>query len=167
ADRFTAPGLGKETCSYNAPYTNFFQGFFIAPHVVMQSMKGSLLFSKVYEQAGYKVNPSSRTMRSDIVQAIEFKTERELVEFCKGIQMAAPVDSFVTPAPWDMPGYSNKVIMASGSFVQGSSMEFSADGPIREPYIAYVQGGLTYEHIRMGVMYSLEALRKLKEMRNV
>lgn len=158
ANRFAAPGLGKDTCSYSASYTNFFQGFFLAPHIVCQSVKGSILMSKVYEKAGYKVSPTSKAQRSDLIQSITFNTEKELISFCQGIQMAAPVDSFVVPEPWDMPGYSDKIIMASGSFIQGSSIEFSADAPIKEPYTAFAQGGLTYEHIRLGVMYSLEKL---------
>lgn len=162
ADRFSAPGLGKDTCSYNAVYTNFFQGFFLAPHIVLQSIKGSLLMAKAFEKSGYKVSPTPTELRSDLIQSIRFNTDTELIEFCKGIQKAAPVDSFVVPEPWDMPGYSDKIIMASGSFIQGSSIEFSADAPIKEPYIAFAQGGLTYEHIRLGVMYALEAVLPLK-----
>ncbi len=162
ADRFSAPGLGKETCSYNAVYTNFFQGFFLAPHIVLQSIKGAILMAKAYEKAGYKARPRATASRSDLIQSIEFNTEEELIEFCKGIQKAAPVDSFVIPEPWDMPGYSDKIIMASGSFIQGSSIEFSADAPIKKPYIAFAQGGLTYEHIKLGIMYSLDEMSKFK-----
>lgn len=160
ADRFSAPGLGKDTCSFNSSYTPFFQGFFLAPHIVSQSIKGSILMAKVYEELGYTVNPKSDDFRSDLIQSITFSSENELVDFCQGIQQAAPVDSFVTPQPWDMPGYSNKVIMAAGAFIQGSSIEFSADAPIKSPYIAFAQGGLTYEHVKLGIMFAIEKIKK-------
>lgn len=149
SSRFIAPGIGLENGSYAGSYTPFFQGVFSAPHVVLNAMKGSILFGKVAEKFGIVSYPKFEDMPHDIVRTIEFGSEEKLVEFCRIIQKLSPIDSNVVPYPWDMPGYDDKVIMASGSFVQGSSIELSADGPIRPPYIAYMQGGLTYEHLKI------------------
>ena len=163
--RLTVPGMGREVGSYDASYRPFYQGLFLAPHTVAQSLKSAVLFAGVFERAGLVSMPESDAPRSDIVQALRFKDARGLIAFCKSIQQAAPIDSFVTPEPWDMPGYQSQVIMAAGAFVQGSSIELSADGPITAPYTAYVQGGLTYAHGRMGAMFAVDALVKAGEMR--
>lgn len=158
ANRSTAPGLGKE-CGLTFGMTrNILQGLFLAPHVVSEAMKGALLVGAVYKGLGFDIIPKINDHRSDIVQAIKLNSPEMVKEFCKGIQSASAVDSHVIPMAWDMPGYENKVIMASGGFVEGSSIELSADGPMREPYFAYYQGGLTYEHCKIGVMKSLNNL---------
>lgn len=158
ANRSTAPGLGKD-CGLSFGMTrNILQGLFLAPHVVVEAIKGALLMGIVYKELGFEIVPEIDDVRSDIIQAIKFETPERVVEFCKGIQNASPVDSNVVPTPWDMPGYEDKVIMAAGGFVEGSSIELSADGPIREPYYAYYQGGLTYAHCKLGVMKSLNNL---------
>ncbi len=149
SSRFIAPSIGLEIGSYAGSYTPFFQGVFSAPHVVLSALKGSILFGRVAEKFGVKSTPLFGDMPHDIVRTIVFGKEDGLVEFCRTIQKLSPVDSSVVPYPWDMPGYNDKVIMAAGAFVQGSSIELSADGPIREPYIAYMQGGLTYEHVKL------------------
>ncbi|MDH8676560.1 methionine gamma-lyase family protein [Fusibacter bizertensis] len=159
AGRMTSPGIGKE-CGLTFGQTRpILQGLFMAPKVVSGALKGAILCAKVYETLGYKVNPSPEASRSDIIQAIEFGTPDKVISFCRGIQSASPIDSFVTPEPWAMPGYTSDVIMAAGAFVQGSSIELSADAPIRPPYIAYFQGGLTYEHSKFGVIKSLQTLQ--------
>ncbi len=165
AQRVTVPGMGREVGSYAGGYQPFFQGLFLAPHTTAQSLRTAILFAKAFERLGMVSMPSSMDERYDIVQALRFKSEKPLIEFCKSIQKAAPVDSNVTPEPWDMPGYSDKVIMAAGAFVQGASIELSADAPIRAPYTAYIQGGLTYAHGRLGVMYALDALERAGEIR--
>jgi len=157
---FTTPGLGKEIGSYAASYAPFFQGLFLAPHTVSQALKGAILTARVFETLGYNVFPCSQDSRSDIIQSIEFKCAEELIAFCQAIQAASPVDAHVVPYPWDMPGYSHKVIMAAGTFVQGASIELSADAPIKEPYIAFVQGGLTYEHVKIALMIVVESLKR-------
>lgn len=146
AAHLTAPGLGKELGSYEASYRLFYEGLFLAPHVVAQSLKIAMLFSEVFSNMGYRVFPDNTTDRSDIVQAIQFDDENMIIKFCQIIQSSSPIDSYAIPEPWDMPGYDNKIIMASGSFVSGSSIELSADAPIRKPYTVYFQGGLTLEH---------------------
>lgn len=146
ATRLTAPGLGTELGSYESSYRLFYEGLFLAPHVVNQSIKIAMLFSEVFSNLGYKTYPENNDARSDIVQAIEFGNPDKVIKFCQLIQSCSPVDSFAIPEPWDMPGYDNKIIMASGSFVSGSSIELSADAPIRPPYVVYMQGGLTLEH---------------------
>lgn len=146
AGRLTVPGIGMEAGSYQASYLPFFQGLFIAPHVVAQAMKTSALFASVFSRLGYSTFPEPNTIGHDIITSIKFNTKDELLAFCCEIQNSSPVDSFATPEPWDMPGYAHQVIMAAGAFVQGSSIELSADSPIVEPYIAYCQGSLTYEH---------------------
>lgn len=160
ADRMTSPGIGKECGLTFGQTRTILQGFFLAPKVVSGALKGAILCAKVFEDLGYHVNPKSSETRSDIIQAIEFKSAEKVIAFCRGIQSASPVDSFVSPEPWAMPGYSSDVIMAAGAFVQGSSIELSADAPIREPYIAYFQGGLTYEHSKFGVIKALDRLKK-------
>ncbi len=149
AKRFTCPSLGTEVGSYEIGYRMFFQGLFMAPHTVCQAMKGSLLISKLAEIKGYKAIPSTEENSSDIVRSIVFNDEAKLVSFVQTIQKYSPVDSFALPMPWDMPGYKDQVIMAAGTFVAGSSIELSCDSPIRPPYVAYFQGGLTYEHVKM------------------
>ena len=156
--RMTSPGIGKE-CGLTFGLTrNMFQGLFIAPQVVTEALKGALLCAKVFEKLGYEVCPGFSDRRSDIIQAIKLGSPEKVIAFCEGIQAAAPVDSYVTPVPWDMPGYDSPVIMAAGFFVQGSSIELSADAPIKEPYIAYFQGGLTYEHAKFGVLKGMQSM---------
>ena len=156
--RLTAPGLGKEVGASLGVMQSFFQGFFLAPTVVSSALKGAILAANIYEKLGYKVVPNSTEQRNDIIQAVEFGTPEGVVAFCQGIQAAAPVDSYVTPEPWAMPGYDSDVIMAAGAFVQGSSIELSADGPIKPPYAVFFQGGLTYPHAKLGITMSLEYL---------
>lgn len=156
--RLTAPGLGKEVGASLGVMQSFFQGFFLAPTVVSSALKGAILAANIYEKLGYKVVPNSTEQRNDIIQAVEFGTPEGVIAFCQGIQAAAPVDSYVTPEPWAMPGYDSDVIMAAGAFVQGSSIELSADGPIKPPYAVFFQGGLTYPHAKLGITMSLEYL---------
>lgn len=152
SSRFIAPGIGMDLGSYAGNYTPFFQGIFSAPHVVLGALKGSILFGQVASKFGIKSFPKLDQMPHDIVRSIEFGDADKLIEFCRLIQSLSPVDSSAVPFPWDMPGYNDKIIMASGSFIQGSSIELSADGPIRPPYICYLQGGLTYEHIKIATI---------------
>lgn len=156
--RMTSPGIGGECGLTFGQTRTMLQGLFMAPKVVNGAVKGAVLCAGVYELLGFDVCPASSDSRSDIIQAIKLGTPEGIVAFCKGIQAAAPIDSFVTPVPWEMPGYDSQVIMAAGAFVQGSSIELSADAPIREPYIVYFQGGLTYEHSKFGVIKSVQAL---------
>lgn len=149
SSRFIAPGVGMKLGSYAGSYTPFFQGLFSAPHVVLGALKGNILFGRVAERFGIKSFPKFGEMPHDIVRSIEFGDKDKLIEFCRLIQKLSPVDSSVVPFPWDMAGYNDQVIMAAGAFVQGSSIELSADGPIREPYMCYLQGGLTYEHLKI------------------
>lgn len=149
SSRFIAPSIGLEVGSYAGSYTPFFQGAFIAPHVVLNALKGNILFGRVAEKLGMSSLPKFGDMPHDIVRTIVFGNADRLIEFCRIIQKLSPVDSAVVPYPWDMPGYNDQVIMAAGAFVQGSSIELSADGPIREPYIGYMQGGVTYEHVKI------------------
>lgn len=158
AGRLTSPGIGKECGLTFGQTRTMLQGLFIAPKVVSGALKGAILCAESYRRLGYRVNPEPNDVRSDIIQAIEFGDAEKVIKFCQGIQSASPIDSYVTPEPWAMPGYSSDVIMAAGAFVQGSSIELSADAPIRPPYIAYFQGGLTYEHSKFGVIKSLNAL---------
>lgn len=156
AYRLTSPGLGKEVGATLGLTTSFTQGLFLAPNVVKGALKGAIFAANVYEKLGFTVIPDSQESRHDIIQEVEFHDEELMCAFCEGIQAAAPVDSFVKPEPWDMPGYDAKVIMAAGAFVSGSSIELSADGPLKEPYAVYFQGGLTYEHVKFGIMMSLQ-----------
>lgn len=160
AGRLTAPGLGRELGSYAASYRPFYQGLFMAPHTVAQALKTALLASRLFDNLGFETSPSSTETRADIIQAIKMQTPERLVAFCQGIQTASPVDSMAMPEPWDMPGYDDQVVMAAGTFVAGASIELSADGPIRPPYTAFMQGGLTYSHGRIALS---EALRRMME----
>lgn len=157
-NRLTAPGVGGEVGSYNSSYQNFYQGFFMAPHVTAQALKCSILFGAVFDKLGYETLPSSFSKCNDIIRSIKFNTKDELVTFCQTIQKCSPIDSHVIPYPWAMPGYADEVIMAAGTFVQGASIELSADSPIKEPFIAYLQGALTYEHAKIAVRMCLESL---------
>ncbi len=158
ANRSTAPGLGKD-CGLTFGTTRAtLQGLFLAPHIVSEAIKGATLMGIVYKELGFEIIPDIDDDRSDIIQAVKFNSPERVVEFCQGIQAASVVDSYVTPMPWDMPGYEDEVIMAAGGFIEGSSIELSADGPMRDPYFAYYQGGLTYEHCKLGIMKSLNNL---------
>ena len=156
--RQTVPGCGKEIGSYAASYRPFYQGLFMAPHVVAQCLKSAILFSALFESLGLKTLPGIDDARSDIIQSVMFDTKEEMIAFMQAVQAAAPIDSFVVPEPWDMPGYTDPVIMAAGTFVQGATTELSADGPIRAPYTAYMQGALTYEHAVLAAKSVLNAL---------
>lgn len=156
SERLTVPGQGKEVGPTLGINKNILQGLFLAPSVVKSSLKTAVLASKILENLGYKVDPKFDENRADIVQTIEFGNPDELIKFCQGIQMGSPIDSNSIPEPWDMPGYEDKVIMASGAFTSGSSIELSCDAPIRKPYIAYLQGGLTYEYGKLGVIKALQ-----------
>ncbi len=158
AYRLSAPGLGQEVGANLGVLPAFYQGFFLAPTVVAGALKGAIFAANIYEQLGFKVIPNSTESRHDIIQAVELGSKEAMVAFCKGIQAAAPVDSYVTPEPWAMPGYDADVIMAAGAFVQGSSIELSADGPIRPPFAVYFQGGLTWYHAKLGILQSLQKL---------
>lgn len=156
--RMTAPGIGGECGLTFGQSRTMFQGLFLAPKTVNGAVKGAILCAKVFENLGYEVCPKSNEARSDIIEAIKLGSKEAVIAFCEGIQAAAPIDSHVKPIPWDMPGYEDQVIMAAGAFVQGSSIELSADAPIRPPYIVYFQGGLTYEHSKFGVTKALQTL---------
>lgn len=158
AYRLTSPGLGKEVGASLGVIQSFYQGLFLAPTVVAGALKGAIFAANIYETLGFPVIPNSTESRHDIIQAVTLKTPEALIAFCKGIQAAAPVDSHVTPEPWAMPGYDDPVIMAAGAFVQGSSIELSADGPLRPPYAVYFQGGLTWYHAKLGILMSLQKL---------
>lgn len=155
AYRLTTPGIGGECGSTFGVMRQFYQGLFLAPHIVMEAVKGAVLCSRIMELAGFEVLPKYNDKRSDIIQAIKFNDREKLIKFCKGIQKGSPIDSYVECEPWAMPGYNDEVIMAAGAFIQGSSIELSADAPIREPYIAYLQGGLTFDHAKIGILISL------------
>lgn len=156
--RLTSPGLGREVGASLGIMKDFYQGLFLAPTVAAAALKGAIFAANIYEKLGFPVIPNSTESRHDIIQAVEFGIPEGVIEFCKGIQAAAPVDSYVTPEPWPMPGYDSDVIMAAGAFVQGSSIELSADGPIKPPYAVYFQGGLTWPHAKLGILMSLEYL---------
>ena len=158
AYRLSAPGLGQEVGANLGLMPALYQGFFLAPTVVAGAEKGAIFAANLYEPLGFKCVPNATESRHDIIQAVELGSEEGMIAFCKGIQAAAPVDSFATPLPWDMPGYNDKVIMAAGAFVQGSSIELSADGPIRPPYAVYFQGGLTWCHAKLGILMSLQKM---------
>ena len=158
AYRLTSPGLGKEVGASLGVMQSFYQGLFLAPTVVSGALKGAIFAANIYEELGFPVIPNGSESRHDIIQAVEFGTPEGVIAFCQGIQAAAPVDSYVTPEPWAMPGYDSDVIMAAGAFVQGSSIELSADGPIKPPYAVYFQGGLTWTHAKFGILMSLEKL---------
>lgn len=158
ACRLTAPGLGKEVGATLGITQSLFQGLFMAPTVVNSALKGAVFAANIYEKLGFSVVPDGKEPRYDIIQAIEFGIPEGVIAFCKGIQAAAPVDSYVTPEPWAMPGYDSDVIMAAGAFIQGSSIELSADGPMKPPYAVYFQGGLTWYHAKLGILMSLQKL---------
>ena len=162
AARLTSPGLGKEVGASLGVISSFYQGFFLAPTVTAGALKGAIFAANVYEKLGYGVVPNGTESRHDIIQAVTFGTPEGVIEFCKGIQAAAPVDSYVVPEPWAMPGYDSDVIMAAGAFVQGSSIELSADAPIKPPYAVYFQGGLTWNHAKFGILMSLQKLVEAK-----
>ena len=159
--RLTAPGMGAELGASLVNNRLFFQGLFLAPHVVSQALKGALFAAGIFEKLGYTTYPRISDERGDIIQAIELGTAEKLVAFCGGVQKYSPVDSFVKPEPWDMPGYTDQIIMAAGTFVQGASIEFSADGPLRSPYNVYLQGGLTFEQVMFGILGAAEEIRQL------
>lgn len=152
----TCPGIGRE-CGASLGENRFmYQGLFLAPHIVYQSIKSAMLVSAVFDKLGFDVMPKISDRRTDIIQAVKLGNGEKLVKFCQGIQKGAPIDSFVVPEAWDMPGYESQVVMAAGAFTQGSSIEISADGPMREPYIAFYQGGLTYETAKAAIMSAAE-----------
>ncbi len=161
--RLTSVGVGLEVGATLGQNRNLYKGFFMAPHTVAQALKTAVFASYMFEKLGYAVEPSYKDVRHDIIQSVKLGSEKAMCEFCKGIQSGSPVDSFVTPEPWDMPGYSDKVIMAAGAFVQGATTELSADGPIRPPYSIYFQGGLTYESGKLGVMAAADNVLKMLE----
>ena len=158
AYRLTSPGLGKEVGASLGVTRNIAQGLFMAPTVTAAALKGAIFAANVYEKLGFKTIPNATETRHDIIQAVEFGKPELIQAFCEGIQAAAPVDSFVTPVPWDMPGYDSQVIMAAGAFVSGASIELSADAPMKEPFAVYFQGGLTYHHAKFGIMMSLQKI---------
>ena len=161
AYRLTTPGIGGECGSTFGVVRQLYQGLFLAPHIAMEALKGAVFCSRIMELAGFDVLPKYNEKRSDIIQAIKFGDKDKLIQFCKGIQKGSPIDSFVECEPWAMPGYNDEVIMAAGAFIQGSSIELSADAPIREPYIAYLQGGLTFDHAKIGILMSLNNILSL------
>ena len=156
--RLTAPSIGLEVGSYDGSYRNFYQGLFLAPSVTANALKSAVFAANIYEDLGFPVAPDGKESRHDIIQAVTFGKPEGVIAFCEGIQQAAPVDGYVTPEPWDMPGYDSPVIMAAGAFVSGSSIELSADGPIKPPYAVYFQGGLTWQHGKFGIMKTLQKL---------
>ena len=160
AYRLTSPGLGKEVGASLGVIQSFYQGFFMAPTVVSCALKGAVFAANIYEKLGFSVIPNGTESRHDIIQAVTFNNPDAMIAFCEGIQAAAPVDSYVTPEPWAMPGYDSDVIMAAGAFVQGSSIELSADGPIKPAYAVYFQGGLTWYHAKLGILMSLQKLKE-------
>ena len=158
AYRLTTPGLGKEVGATLGTNRLLLQGIFMAPVVVNAALKGAVFAANLYEKLGFTVIPNGTESRHDIIQAVELEDPKKLIAFCEGIQKASPVDSYVTPEPWAMPGYDSDVIMAAGTFVSGSSIELSADGPMKEPYAVYFQGGLTYPHAKYGIVMSLQRM---------
>ena len=160
ACRLTAPSIGLEVGSYAAGYQLFYQGLFMAPHVVAQALKTAILAAALFESMGMRTVPQRDAQRSDIIQALELGTAQRLIRFCEGIQSASPVDSMAMPEPWDMPGYQEQVIMAAGTFVSGASIELSADAPLRQPFVVYLQGGLSYSHGKIALIKTLEYMEK-------
>lgn len=167
AFRLSSPGLGKEVGASLGVNQSFYQGLFLAPTVVAGALKGAIFAANVYEGFGYKCIPNGTESRHDIIQAVECGSAKGLIAFCTGIQAAAPVDSFVAPEPWDMPGYDSEVIMAAGAFVQGSSIELSADGPLKAPYTVFFQGGLTWYHAKLGILKSLAEMKAAGEIKEL
>lgn len=162
AYRLTVPGIGGECGSTFGVMRSLYQGLFLAPHIAIEALKGAIFCSRIFELAGFEVLPKFNEKRSDIIQAIKFGNKEKLIAFCKGIQKGSPIDSFLECEPWDMPGYNDQVIMAAGAFIQGSSIELSADAPIREPYIAYLQGGLTFDHAKIGILIALSKVLSIQ-----
>jgi len=160
SNRLTSPGIGREVGSNPSGYQYYYQGLFMAPHTVAEALKGAILIARIFDELGYRTFPHWSESRSDIIQSIEFDSAEELIAYCQAVQSASPIDGFVVPYPWDMPGYDHQVIMAAGTFVQGASIELSADAPIKAPYIVYVQGGLTYAHVKLAMMNVLTTLQK-------
>ncbi len=158
AYRLTSPGLGKKVGATLGHNRLMLQGFFLAPHIVAESLKGAVFCAEIMRRFGMETSPQPSEKRGDIIQAVKFNNPESLIAFCQGIQKGSPVDAYVTPQPWDMPGYDSPVIMAAGAFIQGSSIELSADAPIKPPYIAYMQGGLVYEHVKLGVMIAIQKM---------
>jgi len=162
AYRLTSPGLGKEVGASLGVLNSFYQGLFLAPTVTAGALKGAIFAANIYEKLGYRVIPDSKESRHDIIQAVEFQSKEAVIAFCRGIQAAAPVDGFVVPQPWAMPGYDSEVIMAAGAFVSGSSIELSADAPVKPPYAVYFQGGLTWQHAKFGILKTVQSLKENK-----
>lgn len=160
--RLTAPGLGKHVGASLGFNRNLYQGFFMSPHIVAQSMKTAMLCAEMFKGLGYEVCPEPDAVRSDIIQAIKFKNPDKVIKFCQAIQAGSAIDSYVTPEPWDMPGYEDPVIMAAGAFVQGASIELSADAPISEPYVAYLQGGVIYDAAKVGILKAVDAISDMQ-----
>lgn len=160
AYRLTTPGLGKKVGATLGNSRLMFQGLFLSPHIVAESLKGAVFCAAIMRKLGFETSPGPEDMRSDIIQAIKFNNPESMIAFCQGIQKGSPVDSFVNPEPWDMPGYDSPVIMAAGAFIQGSSIELSADAPLKPPYTAYMQGGLVYEHVKLGVMIAIKYMHE-------
>ena len=165
AYRLTTPGLGRKVGATLGNNRLMFQGLFLAPHIVAESLKGAVFCSEVMRRLDFETSPLPNDIRSDIIQAIRFNNPESMIAFCQGIQKGSPVDAFVTPEPWEMPGYDSPVIMAAGAFIQGSSIELSADAPLKAPYIAYMQGGLVYEHVKLGVMIALKFMKERQLMK--
>ena len=161
--RLTTPGIGKECGLTFGTTRNVLQGFFMAPYITSQAVMGAIYCARMFEKLGYEVLPKYDDLRSDIIQVVRLKNAEEVIAFCQGVQAAAPVDSYVKPEPWAMPGYEDEVIMAAGAFIQGSSIELSADAPIRPPYNVYFQGGLTFDHSKMGTLKAVEYIKKLNK----
>lgn len=159
AYRLTTPGLGKNVGATMGNNRLMFQGLFLAPHVVAESLKGAVFCAAIMKKLGFDISPRTDQFRSDIIQAIKFNSPDTMIAFCQGIQKGSPVDAYVTPEPWEMPGYDSPVIMAAGAFIQGSSIELSADAPLKPPYTAYMQGGLVYEHVKLGVMTAIKYMK--------
>ncbi|MBQ6975736.1 MAG: aminotransferase class I/II-fold pyridoxal phosphate-dependent enzyme [Selenomonadaceae bacterium] len=162
AYRLTAPGIGSELGASLGTPRLLYQGLFLAPHVTAQALKGAIFAAGIFSSLGYKTFPATKDLRGDIIQAIELNSAEKLLTFCREIQKFSPVDSYATPEAWDMPGYEDKVVMAAGTFVQGASIELSADGPLRDPYAVYLQGGLTFEHAKIAILAAAQALENLK-----
>jgi len=161
AYRLTSVGIGKECGANIGMARSMYQGFFLAPHITAQAVKTAVLCAAVFKKLGYAVDPEPDAVRHDIIQSVKLQSAQKLKAFCAGIQKGAPVDSFVTPEPWDMPGYQDQVIMAAGAFVQGASIELSADGPVKPPYLVFMQGGLTYESAKLGIMSAVQKINEL------
>ena len=165
AYRLTSPGLGKEVGASLGVIQSFYQGLFLSPTVVRGALNGAIFAANIFETLGFDVVPNKSESRHDIIQAVTFHNPEAMIAFCEGIQAAAPVDSYVTPEPWAMPGYDSEVIMAAGAFVSGSSIELSADGPIKPPYAVYFQGGLTFPHAKFGILKAVQALKNTNAIR--